>query len=233
MHQAKLDSFTEFYQYGLQAIVNADQRKPTWYELLYRPGNNVTDVEYLFANMTDGEKIEFDTNLLINLPQIQKRHGAITLSININPVSLESSEFLNLLKHLMKMCLIDCSKLCIEIVESGQLEALNIQALQTLERFSTLGGKLALDDFGTGNTHWELIHKGLVDIIKIAAHKHQDHNELLLGALMDFAYRLDLITVIEGVETHNDLEIAQAFGANYYQGWYFNQWNNDNSKRWM
>ncbi|WP_154223860.1 EAL domain-containing protein [Marinicella rhabdoformis] len=216
---------TDFNQYELQAIMADSQLRPTWYELLYRPSPLVTDVESYFSNLSDSEKIAFDTALFKNIPSIQKRHMPHVLSININPASLLDECFLNLFSYLLDSKILTSKKLCIEIVESDTLPELPKRARQCLKLFKSLGGLIALDDFGTGNTHWELIHSNLIDIIKIAAHKHKgDNRNKILKALSGFSNSLQLKTVFEGIETKQDLINAQEMGATHFQGWYFNQW---------
>lgn len=216
---------TDFSQYELQAILAENQLRPTWYELLYRPSPQITDVETYFSELSDEEKIAFDIDLFRHLPKIQHRHAPHALSININPVSLLNEDFLHLFSYLLESGCLSCKQICIEIVESGVLAQLPEQTKASLRLFKSLGGQIALDDFGTGNTHWELINNSWVDVIKIAAHKHKgEEKHRILRALSGFSNSLQLTTVFEGIESKQDLEDAKAMGATHFQGWYFNQW---------
>lgn len=225
MNLPELQPANEFSQYELQAIMANGQLRPTWYELLFRPHKHINDVEKFFTELTDQEKIDFDSELFRNLPQIQKKHWPLSLSININPVSLQDEYFLCLLDFLLEEQRLLCSKLCFEIVETDCFSELSEHALASLKHFKSLGGLLALDDFGTGHTHWELINNDLIDVIKIASHKHNgDQKQSLLKALSAFAQQMGLTTVLEGIETDDDLIHAKSMGVSHFQGWLFNQW---------
>lgn len=216
---------TDFKQYELQAIMADCQLRPTWFELLYRPTPQITDVESYFLDLSDEEKIAFDIDLFRHLPKIQHRHKPYALSINLNPVSLLDDGFLKIFTYILETGRLTCDRVCIEIVESGVLTKLPRQAESCLRHFKSLGGQIALDDFGTGSTHWELINNNWVDVIKIATHKHKgDDKHRILTALSEFSNSLQLTTVFEGIESKQDLEDAKTMGATHFQGWYFNQW---------
>lgn len=225
MNHHKQRQATAFRQYELQAIMAEGQLRPTWFELLHRPQGMNQGVEQYFNDMPEDQKVAFDIELFRHLPLIQQRHWPHKLSINIHPVTLSDPDFLSLFDHMLSSQHVISSKLCIEVVETGSLPELSDHSITCLRHFKSLGGQLALDDFGTGNTHWQLIHNNLIDIIKIAAHKHFGScKKAMLDALSNFAKSLQLSMVIEGVESEEDLKQAKSLGAGYFQGWIYDQW---------
>ena len=148
----------------------------------------------------------------------------LTLSVNVSVQEINEGDFVDQVIDAIKQTGIDASQLMLEITEN----VLILNAEETIKKMQVLkahGVTFSLDDFGTGNTHWELIHSNLIDIIKIAAHKHKgDNRNKILRALSGFSNSLQLKTVFEGIETKQDLINAQEMGATHFQGWYFNQW---------
>lgn len=210
--------------YELQAIVDFISAEPKWFEVLYRPiGTN--HVEHLFNNMSPNEKVLFDINLFTLLPVMQEKHIDKNLSVNLSPFSLTSQHFLNAFEHLITIEGINCAKLCIEVVETDELQPLSEPAHNLLKLFREKGGVIALDDFGGGYTHWELLHLKLVDILKVATQKFPEKTDnKVFTASAKFATNLGLQSVIEGIETAEEMTFAKNAGFDFCQGWLFNSW---------
>ena len=113
--------------------------------------------------------------------------------------------------------------ICLEIVESSELDSLSKSCINTLKFFRRAGGWVALDDFGSGYAHWDLIKHDLVDVIKVVNQKINKglSSELLIAAISAFAEKLGVKTVIEGIESQEDLDAAKVNGFSHYQGYYF------------
>ncbi len=210
--------------YELQAIVDFTSEEPIWFEVLYRP-SGTDQAEYFFNQLSTKEKVAFDIKLFSLLPAMQNKHSTKSLSTNISPFSLSDKEFLNMFEQMMKVGAFDCSRVCIEVVETDELRPLSQHAIKILRTFKNNGGLIALDDFGGGYTHWELLHLKLADIIKVATQKFPDkQSNAIFSASATFAKNLGLQSVIEGIETTEEMEFAKKSGFNYCQGWLFNSW---------
>ena len=84
------------------------------------------------------------------------------------------------------------------------------------------GFGLALDNFGTGNHQLELLARLPFDELKIERHLIPDEPgekvELLLGSLIDMGKKLSMRTVVEGIETEQDLVAVQQLRPDAIQG---------------
>ena len=65
---------------------------------------------------------------------------------------------------------------------------------------------------------------GLIDVIKVAYQNliHNNNTESFTHGLAEFANSMNINTVLEGVETKQDLELGIKQGYKNFQGWYFN-----------
>jgi EAL domain-containing protein (putative c-di-GMP-specific phosphodiesterase class I)/CheY-like chemotaxis protein len=94
-----------------------------------------------------------------------------------------------------------------------------------LAPWRTAGLRVAVDDAGGGYASFAHILSLSPDIIKVEASITQDiqldkRRQAMARALVGFARELDLIVVAEGVETAGDLEVLQAMGVHWAQGFH-------------
>ncbi|MEQ5787249.1 EAL domain-containing protein [Erythrobacter sp. NFXS35] len=118
------------------------------------------------------------------------------------------------------------SRLELEITESvfvGDLEAVDA----VFRDLKKLGVRLALDDFGTGYSSLAYLKHGHFDKIKIdqsfvrGCTENGDINPAIISAIVALAKALDMVTVAEGVEAMDELELVRARGADLVQGYVY------------
>jgi len=98
--------------------------------------------------------------------------------------------------------------------------------IENLSGLHALGVSLAIDDFGTGYSSIEYLRRYPFQTLKIGhrfvANMVHDLADLaIVSALLGFARRLGMRHVVEGVETEEQLRLAQAEGCDVVQGFYF------------
>ena len=212
--------------FQFQSIVNANMKNQNWIEMLYRPTYMMghQNVEQFFKALSTLQKIDLDIKIFEQIDDILELHNPQRLSVNLMPYSLLSPQFRSMLWHILDNNIIDPTRVCIEIVEIDSMPPLCSNAIELLQHFRSQGGWIALDDFGTGYAHWELLQMGLIDIIKVANQnfRHSGVNQFTNG-LSKFAESMNIKSVLEGVETHEDYIKGVEQGFNHFQGWYFDQ----------
>lgn len=110
-----------------------------------------------------------------------------------------------------------------EVVESEKTaDAKHLRAI--LEQYRADGFKVALDDVGAGYSSLNLIHQLRPDFIKLDMELtrgvHADPFKAMVATkVIEIARELGIATVIEGIEVVEELEWAQAHGADYAQGY--------------
>jgi EAL domain-containing protein (putative c-di-GMP-specific phosphodiesterase class I) len=119
------------------------------------------------------------------------------------------------------------SRLDLEITETVLLQD-NRAILDTLHQFRSLGVKISMDDFGTGYSSLSYLRSFPFDKIKIDRSfiKELGKKEdciAIIRAVTRLGNNLGMITIAEGVETHDQLEILRAEGCTQVQGYLFSK----------
>jgi EAL domain-containing protein (putative c-di-GMP-specific phosphodiesterase class I) len=95
-----------------------------------------------------------------------------------------------------------------------------------LNRLKALGVQVAIDDFGTGYSSLAYLRQFPVDVLKIdrsfvADMSRSPDAAALIHTLIELGHTLGLVTLAEGIETHEQLEGLRAEGCNHGQGFLF------------
>jgi EAL domain-containing protein (putative c-di-GMP-specific phosphodiesterase class I) len=117
---------------------------------------------------------------------------------------------------------IDPSQLCIEITETVLVEDTETAA-SALRELKELGIRIALDDFGTGYSSMLHLRRFPVDVLKmdrafVSGITRDEQDRAIVEATVGLAQTLRLMTVAEGVEDREQLEMLQALGCELAQG---------------
>ena len=159
----------------------------------------------------------------------QWRHWAdqgvhLTIAVNITPETVSQG-------HLVEWVRTSCastgtppSRLVLELTETAVLRHRG-PASRVLAQLRELGVRIALDDFGTGYSSLSLLRDLPVDIVKIdrrfvSGMLQNRSDAVIVQSAIDLAHALSLVTVAEGVETQEELEVASRAGADLVQGWH-------------
>ncbi|MEA5462765.1 EAL domain-containing protein [Leptothoe sp. PORK10 BA2] len=146
------------------------------------------------------------------------------VSINVAPRQLAENNFLAELQTVIEQHSLQPSQIKLEITERVFME--NPVALETLQCCRQAGFKISLDDFGTGFSSLNYLTRFEVDGFKIDRAFVQDiltnpRTQVLLKSLLAMADGLNMQTVVEGIETLEQLEVLQKSGCDIGQGYLF------------
>lgn len=143
-----------------------------------------------------------------------------TLFLNIEPGSVFDPE-------LDKLSTVGLSprRVVLEITERAAVKDYGLFR-QALDLARGIGLRLAVDDVGAGYSGLRLLSETQPDFIKLDMNftrNIQDKavNRALVGAIAQLAETLDVVLIVEGVETREELEILRAVGIRYAQGYLF------------
>ncbi|MEO1358588.1 MAG: EAL domain-containing protein, partial [Pseudomonadota bacterium] len=118
------------------------------------------------------------------------------------------------------------TQLELEITESTMLLP-DITAIGNLKQLREAGVKVALDDFGMGHTSLHYLRELPLDTVKIdrslADVSAGSVNEHIVRSIASLSRTLNLSTVVEGVETEQQLERLSALGCERFQGYFFSR----------
>lgn len=147
----------------------------------------------------------------------------VSLAINISAIELQNAHFANTVINLLTQYDIQPRLLELEITGNALANNSHI-AGRELKRLTDHGVRLTLDGFGTGACSFEHlcvfpVHALKIDHTFIAKIGVDPLAERLLIALIEFAKKLDLNIVAEGVETQTQAEFCLHHGCHMLQGY--------------
>lgn len=164
---------------------------------------------------------------IINKIKQQKDEGLFVVpqSVNLSRTDFYSCDIVEEIRKRMDEAGLDHSLLTIEITES--VIGRNVDFMEEeIERFQKLGFKIWMDDYGSGYSSPELLQKIHFDTIKFDMQYMRDFNNgpanrIILTELIKMAVSLGIETVVEGVETAEQVEFLKEVGCTKLQGYYY------------
>jgi diguanylate cyclase (GGDEF)-like protein len=147
------------------------------------------------------------------------------ISVNIGNRILMMTDLKDRLQFLIRKYNINPSKLHFEILESAVMNNLSI-VKKNLQIIHDFGIPLSVDDFGTGYSNLSRLHDMPISSIKIdrsfVINMKLKGMEIII-TISKLAKIFNLKTIIEGVETSEELEIIKGIEVDMVQGFYFSK----------
>lgn len=149
------------------------------------------------------------------------------LAINISSIQLKEPNFVKDIIDITKNSGLKPENIVLEVTETTLIENFSLTVYK-LESLREAGFKVALDDFGTGYSSLNYFQKLPIDIVKIDKsfidNIHIDKkSQSIVKTIINLASYLDKITVAEGVEFKEQVEILCELKCNILQGYYFSK----------
>jgi diguanylate cyclase (GGDEF)-like protein len=151
---------------------------------------------------------------------------SVRIAVNLSPIQFNNPTIVETVSAVLNEHKFRAQRLELEITESVFLADSNATD-ETFANLKALGVRLALDDFGTGYSSLGYLKKAPFDKIKIdqsfvrGAASTGSRNGAIVRAIVSLAESLDMDTVAEGVETHDDLQLIRELGVSQVQGYIF------------
>ncbi len=158
----------------------------------------------------------------------KKKFGVtIPVSVNVSRIDMMSNSFLDALNSIVSFYELNHSELMLEITESAFVNDTDYVVNMT-RKLRESGYLIGMDDFGTGYSSLGMIADMPIDALKldrsfIVDALKDDKNRKLLKMMMDIADSLSAVTVAEGVETRQQLDLLKSLGCDIIQGYYFSK----------
>jgi sensor c-di-GMP phosphodiesterase-like protein len=151
-------------------------------------------------------------------------HPELYISINLSATDFHCPRLVSVLSEKIEKYGVRADQIKIEVTERGFIDVPKTRPV--IQAFRQAGFEIAIDDFGTGYSNLHNLQFLNVDILKIDKSFIDNLTTdracyLIAEHIIDMARSLDLKTIAEGVETHEQVEWLQARGVRYCQGWYF------------
>ena len=149
----------------------------------------------------------------------------VPCSINISRIDFEMCDIVNEIMTRVDASGIGRDKITIEITESAISS--DMEYIQNkVEILNSLGFKVWMDDYGSGYSSPGVLQNIQFNTIKLDMMfmRQFDNNKksrVVISELINMALNLGLETVVEGVETAEQVEFLREVGATKLQGFYF------------
>lgn len=151
----------------------------------------------------------------------------VPVSINLSKYDFELCDVVEEIKKRVNASTISPEMITIEITESVSSLDSDFVATQ-IRRFHEAGFKVWMDDFGSGYSSLNMLQKFDFDLIKFDMRFMREFNlskknHIILKELIQMTTKLGIDTVVEGVETIEQVKFLREIGCSKMQGYYFSK----------
>lgn len=148
-----------------------------------------------------------------------------SIALPISSALFLQEDFVDKVKEMMDEFEIQEGKLALEIHE-GMLTSAYFYVNVAMQELSAMGVELILNDFGSGYSGISSILELPIDVLKMERMfvwqlETNPRAADLIEGLIHIAMRLNLKIIAEGVETDHQVDLLEAFGCGYMQGFYY------------
>ena len=156
-----------------------------------------------------------------------QEHGAslVPVSINLSRLDFELCDIYELIERNTRLYNVPRDMLDIEITESILNEHNDLVKVEC-KRLHDIGYQIWIDDFGSGYSSLNILTEYEFDVLKLDLQflRSYDKNPKT-GDLMTYiiygAREMDILSLVEGVETKEHYEFLKSIGCEKAQGYYF------------
>lgn len=162
-----------------------------------------------------------------DLAEWQKKYDFLpTISINVSKEHFVNENFIDDYVKITNKYNLNRATIDLEITESATIDK-HIDIVKILNNIKQKGFFISIDDFGTGYSSLSMLQNMPIDIIKIDK-VFMDNADLnssnnIINYIMLLAKRLKVRTIVEGVETREQVEFLQALKCDTIQGFYYSK----------
>ncbi len=151
----------------------------------------------------------------------------LTVTVNLSARQLADPRIVDVVVDALAAADLDAKRLVLEITETVLMQDREAAAA-TLWQLKALGVRIAIDDFGTGYSSLAYLRRFPIDMLKIAREfvdglGRDEHDDVITRAIVELAGTLGLLTVAEGIETHDQQTFVTALGCDLGQGYLFSR----------
>lgn len=160
---------------------------------------------------------------------IDNGYEPIAISVNQTRTLLSYPNYVHRLKEILDLYEVPARYLMIEMLE-GEMATHIEQLNDVVDELHKVGIRMALDDFGTGYSSLNVLAGMSLDEIKfdkqfllVADPKEKLRNRFILKQMMRIVRMFNMSSVVEGVETAEDVDFIKEIGCDFAQGFYYSR----------
>lgn len=147
------------------------------------------------------------------------------LSVNISPKDFYFIDIYETFTSLVEQYGINPGRLHLEITETSVMTDVK-QRIKIIERLQAYGFIVEMDDFGSGYSSLNMLKEIHVNVLKVdmvflRKTTEMERSRKILRTIIALAQELGMETIVEGVETSEQLEFLKSISCDIFQGYYF------------
>lgn len=151
----------------------------------------------------------------------------VPISVNVSRLHLHHQEFVSTYVGIKNAYSIPDGLAELEFTENMVLEDLD-HAIEVIEEFGRAGLRCSIDDFGSGQSSLNALKDLPVNVLKLDREflfdrTASDKGRVVVQTVIEMAQRLEMQTVMEGVETADQLAFIQTTSCDMVQGFVFSK----------
>ena len=148
----------------------------------------------------------------------------LTIAVNMSALQLADHGCVALVARVLAEVGLPPSALELEITESVLMLDVE-QSLRRLAELRALGVRVAVDDFGTGYSSLAYLRDLPVDVLKIdrSFTSRLPGDQPMFAFIVELARAIGATTVVEGVETDEELRLVTELGCDEAQGYFLSR----------
>ena len=210
-----------------QDIINIRTSKNLYSEALVREYKGIRGADNILREVFGAKgEIDFDLEILKRALKASDEVGDIQrIGVNLCKETMKSQYAVEEVIDIYREANVGC-KLIIEVTEHTNM--LHKEVSDNMQKLRQNGIAIALDDFGTNKANIGSLLCSDIDIVKVdkmfikeASKGRVSNSRIVLADISRMCSRLGVKTVLEGVETDEDLRIAKDLGYENIQGYYY------------
>lgn len=147
------------------------------------------------------------------------------VSVNVSRANMYNPNLVFMLKSLLDKYDLPARFLQLELTESAFMDEPDMM-IQKVQELQEIGFVILMDDFGSGYSSLNTLKDIPVDVLKVDMKflgngDGDGKSERILASVVRMAAWLNLVVIVEGVETKEQRDFLEGIGCEYAQGFYY------------
>lgn len=173
----------------------------------------------------DLDMMIFEKTLQFLQKHLQAGNPCVPISVNFSRTHLLDGTFISKLQTLLQKYGIPPNLIELELTESIWIDNHDM-IKEFIDNLHEQGLQISMDDFGSGYSSLNMLKDVNIDVLKIdqvflQSTENSDRQMIILASIVRMAKDLNIRTVVEGVETIEQVELMNQVGCRIAQGYHF------------
>lgn len=224
------NEFKAFYQPQYDSVTGRLVSAEALARWITPDGNVVSPAEFIHCAEKTDLILKIDWYILNEVCKFLKKrrtekHRCVQIAVNFSRKHIAEENFRQKLCEIVDGYAIPRELIEVELTESAMMRDSNA-IIQLVSEIRGDGFNVAIDDFGSGLSSLSLVKDLSANVLKIdrsllSGNCENERERIVLESIFEFAHRLKLTTIAEGVETREQLGFLRTCDCRLIQGYLF------------